>query len=109
MSRSFSVSEAQLTGMFVQAVCFGVLLVTFGFGQHALFASKRRLRRPSEVNWLMATFSILSFILAVFDMSLALYHNLEVFIFIKDKGGPDQLFGNVSSWITVTKVRICFT
>ncbi|KAF9527335.1 hypothetical protein CPB83DRAFT_768600 [Crepidotus variabilis] len=103
MPDALSVSLTQLTGMFVQAIFFGVLMVTFGFCLNSLFTYRGRMKRSREVNWLMVSFTTLSFVLAVFDLCLAFYLNLEVFVFLQGKVDPAKAFSSTSSWISITK------
>ncbi|KAF9531399.1 hypothetical protein CPB83DRAFT_809063 [Crepidotus variabilis] len=103
MPDPFPVTEAQLTGMFLESICFGVLLVTLGFCLQVLFTYKGRLKRLDEVNWLMVSVTAFSFVIAVFDISIGFYHNLKIFVFLQVKGDPAEEFANISDWVNVAR------
>ncbi|KAF9530845.1 hypothetical protein CPB83DRAFT_849731 [Crepidotus variabilis] len=109
MPDALSVSLTQLTGMFVQAICFGILLVTFGFCLHSLFTYRGKMKRLHDVNWLMVSFTAISFTLAVFDMCLAFYLNLQVFVILQGKVDPAQAFSTASSWMSIAKSALIHT
>ncbi|KAF9530868.1 hypothetical protein CPB83DRAFT_919757 [Crepidotus variabilis] len=109
MPDALSVSISQLTGMFVQASLFGILLVTFGFCLHSLFTYRGRPRQLDDVKWLMVSFTLLSFVLAVLDMCLAFYLNLKVFAILQEKDDLAKAFSTASSWISITKSALIHT
>lgn len=108
-SSTFPVTEAQLTSLFLQSICYGVLVITFGFCLHSLLNRDGRLRKSSEIHWLMLGVTIFAFILSSFDLALNFYNNLKAFVFYTGKGGPIEVFSKISDWVNVSKVcRQCF-
>lgn len=105
-AKSFPVTEAQLTALFLQSIFYGILLVTFGFSTRALFTYRGRLKRSKEINWLVVVVTFISLCIASLDLSLVYYGNMRAFVFYQGKGGPTAEFTRISSWINITKVRI---
>ncbi|KAF9527334.1 hypothetical protein CPB83DRAFT_401501 [Crepidotus variabilis] len=103
MADPLSLTLTQFTGMFVQAILFGILLVTFGFCLHALFSYRGRWKRWNNINWLMVFFTTLTFGLAVFDICLNFYLNLKAFVLLQGQMDPADAFSNTSKWNSVTK------
>ncbi|KAF9531388.1 hypothetical protein CPB83DRAFT_848945 [Crepidotus variabilis] len=103
MSESFPVTEARLTAVFLEAICFGVLVVNFGFCLHALFHHGGQSRRFSEVNWLMVLVTTSSLIIGAFNLSIGFYHNLRIFVLLQGKKDPEEEFSNISDWINVAR------
>lgn len=100
---SFPVDEAQLVALFMEAIAYGVYLVTLGICARALFWDRLGLRRT--VNWPMVVVVVLMAVFATIDVALGLRHNLDAFVFYHGPGGPDGEFDNISEWINVMKVR----
>ena len=103
MANTFPVDEAQIVSLFMEAVAYGIYLVTLGLCVRALFwgttGSKER------INWPLVTITTLMFIFATFDVAFGLRHNLDAFIFYKGAGGPNAEFQDISYWVNVMKVR----
>lgn len=103
---AFPITEAQVTGLFVESVFFGIHLITFGSCMQALMpATDKQWRGLGNVNWAMLVVSLFLLANAAFDVSLGFYHNLKAFVFFKGSGGPVQELTNISDWINVSKVR----
>lgn len=104
-SADFPITEAQLTGLFVEAVVFGIHIVTFGFCLHALLTDNGRKKRWRDVQWVMVVVAVALFVIATFDLALGFYHNIKAFVFYTGQGGALAQFINISDWINVCKVR----
>jgi len=104
-SAEFPITEAQLTGLFVEAVVFGIHIVTFGFCMHALLTDNGRKKRWRDVRWVMVVVAVALFVIATFDLALGFYHNIKAFVFYTGQGGALAQFMNISDWINVCKVR----
>jgi len=102
----FPITQTHLTGLFVEAILFGIHLITLGFCLRTLFTTGSRRRRWDEVHWEMVAVSLALFTVAVIDLTLAFYHDLKAFVFNTGQGGAMTEFVNISDWITICKVRI---
>ncbi|KAF8157261.1 hypothetical protein B0H34DRAFT_493391 [Crassisporium funariophilum] len=99
----FPITEAQLTGLLVESILFGIHLITVGYCQHALLATRTRWKRASEINWPMVCVSLALFANATFDLFLGFYHDLKAFVFYTGPGGAVAEFTNISDWINVSR------
>lgn len=99
---SFPVDEAQLVALFMEAVAYGIYLVTLGICARALFWDRLGFRHA--VNWPMVAVVLAMAIFATIDVALGLRHNLDAFIFYSGPGGADGEFDNISNWVNVMKV-----
>ena len=105
MVAPFPITEAQITGLFVESVLFGIHLITAGYCMRALMSTSARWKSRDEINWAMLVVSLLLLSNATFDVVLGFYHNLKAFVFYTGQGGPAEEFTNISDWINVSKVR----
>ncbi|CAA7268856.1 unnamed protein product [Cyclocybe aegerita] len=103
MADPFPITEAQLTGLFVESILFGVHMVSLGYCLQALMSTKTRWRRSSEINWPMVAISCALFANAAFDVSLGFYHNMKAFVFYTGPGGAAAKFTDISNWVNVLK------
>jgi hypothetical protein len=101
---SFPVDEAQLIKVFMEAVAYGVYLVTVGMCVRALFWENIG-RRRERLNWPLIVVAALMCTFATMDVSFGLRHNLDAFIFYKGSGGPNAEFEDISYWVNVMIVR----
>lgn len=102
---TFGISAAQIVGLWMETLFMGFYLVTCGFALRAfLWHGDGRLKRRSEINWILFTTAICLFFVAVFDVALGLYHNLTAFVFYKGGGASNEEFTNISDWVNVLKV-----
>lgn len=103
MSDKFPVTEAQLVALFMEAVTYGIYLVTVTRCAYVLFFDRQGLKRT--INWPMVVVMVLMAVFATLDVALGLRHNLDAFIFYHGSGGPAGEFDNISYWVNVMKVR----
>lgn len=108
MSTAFPVAEAQLVALFMEAVTYGIYVVTFALCARALFWNKQGLKSRRTIHWPMVVVMVLMAIFATLDLALGLRHNLEAFIFYTGPGGAAAEFDNISYWVNVMKVRLRF-
>jgi hypothetical protein len=101
---SFPVDEAQLIKVFMEAVAYGVYLVTVGMCIRVLFWENTG-RRRERLNWPLIVVAALMCTFATMDVSFGLRHNLDAFIFYKGPGGPNAEFEDISYWVNVMTVR----
>ncbi|KAK7046819.1 hypothetical protein R3P38DRAFT_2875982 [Favolaschia claudopus] len=108
-SATFPITEAQLTGNYFETLTYGMYLVTCCFCARSLFwiptahGGDDRLRRSSEIRWLLV--SVFCFIFAVntFDDVIGLLHNLRAFVFFKGGGGAQEELTNIHDWINIAR------
>jgi hypothetical protein len=98
----FPVDEAQLVKLFMTSVTYGIYLVTLGMCIRALFWEQSR--RRTHHNWPFIVVTALMFVFATFDVSFALRHNMDAFIFYKGPGGPNAEFEDISNIVNVMTV-----
>jgi len=96
----FPVDVAQMVGLFMECILYGVYLVTFGMCMRALL-SKRTAN--ASIKYHMVLVSLLMFTFATLDVAFGLRHNLEAFIYYKGPGGAIGEFGIESNWVNVMK------
>lgn len=97
------IDEAQIVALFMEAVAYGIYLVTLGMCLHALFLGNTG--RKERYNWPLIVVALTMFLFATFDVAFGLRHNLDAFIFYKGSGGPTEEFKDISYWVNVMKVR----
>lgn len=103
-SLTFSVAEAQLTALLLEAIGYGILLVTFGICLHTLFTRRGSSQGSPNINSLMVAVASIAFFLSSFNIALAITSNLRAFIYYRGEGGPSEAFSMAPHWITFTKV-----
>ncbi|PFH45331.1 hypothetical protein AMATHDRAFT_160736 [Amanita thiersii Skay4041] len=100
----FPIHEAQITGIFVESVFFGIHIATFGCCLQALVTTSRLTPKPmKDINWPMIIFSLVLFSNAAFDLAIGFYHNLRAFVYYKGPGGPTEELTNISDWVNVAR------
>ena len=102
MSTAFPVTEAQIVALFMEAVTYGVYVVTLAMCIRSLFWDRQGLK--TKINWAMVIVMVLMAIFSTLDVALGLRHNLDAFIFYSGPGGPAAEFDNISYWVNVMKV-----
>lgn len=104
-SGKFPIAEAQMVGLFMECVAYGMFLVTFGLCIKALLCRRDQLvlKPLRDVHWGMFVVAILMFIFATFDVAFGLRHNLDAFIFYKGPGGPTEEFQDIGYWVNIMK------
>ncbi|KAJ7844902.1 hypothetical protein B0H14DRAFT_3868192 [Mycena olivaceomarginata] len=101
---NFPITEAQIVGLFLESVFWGIYLVTFFLSLRSLLFSKNfDRRRLSDLNWpmLVVIFAMCSF--ATLDVAVGLLHNIQAFVLYKGSGGAAEEFSNISDWVNITK------
>ena len=98
----FPVDVAQLVALFMEAVTYGIYVVTLALCVRSLFWGRHGLK--ATVNWPMAAVTALMCVFATLDVALGLRHNLEAFVYYTGPGGPAAEFDNISYWVNVMKV-----
>lgn len=104
MPSAFPVAEAQIVALFMEAVAYGVYLVTAGLCARALLGGHRR-QRGARRRWPLAAVAGAMALFATLDVAFGLRHNLDAFVFYSGPGGADAEFEDISYWVNVMKVR----
>ncbi|KAJ8502353.1 hypothetical protein ONZ45_g11850 [Pleurotus djamor] len=98
---TFDIDETQLVSLFVEAVLFGFVLVSFPPCIHALLWSNGARKPPSSIQWPMLLVAIVLAAFATLEMSLTLLHSIKAFILYKGAGGPIEQLTNISDWMNI--------
>ncbi|GJE85142.1 hypothetical protein PsYK624_012200 [Phanerochaete sordida] len=101
MSEKFPVTEAQLVALFMEAVTYGIYVVTFTRCAYVLFFDRQGIKQT--INWPMVVVMALMAIFTTLDLALGLRHNLDAFVFYHGAGGAAAEFDNISYWVNVMK------
>ncbi|RDB21603.1 hypothetical protein Hypma_011202 [Hypsizygus marmoreus] len=99
----FPIDSAQIVGLFMASVFYGMFLVTFiGCLRVLLLSEGHRLKPLNSINYKMLIPAILMFIFGSLDVAFGLQHNIEAFIYFQ--GDPIDEFNNNSNWLVVMKM-----
>ncbi|KJA15851.1 hypothetical protein HYPSUDRAFT_172188 [Hypholoma sublateritium FD-334 SS-4] len=96
---SFPIDAAQVVGLFMESVFYGIFLVSFFACMRALLWSGTWFKPFHMWNKKMLTASLLMFTVASLDVAFHLRHNLEAFIWFD--GDPIEDFDRTSAWLNV--------
>ncbi|KAF8900845.1 hypothetical protein CPB84DRAFT_1778517 [Gymnopilus junonius] len=96
---SFPIDAAQMVGLFMESVFYGVSLVSFFNCLRVLLLSEGRFKPLHQINKTVIFAASLMFIFATLDVTFHLRHNLEAFVYFN--GDPEAEFDKVSNWINV--------
>ncbi|TFK33591.1 hypothetical protein BDQ12DRAFT_670121 [Crucibulum laeve] len=89
-SSSFPITAAQLWGLFMESVLYGMYLVTCGYCAQYLFLIDGRWKRLREYNWAMVIVAILLLILATLDVTMGFYYNMWAFVSYTSAGATSK-------------------
>ncbi|KAE9383514.1 hypothetical protein BT96DRAFT_1009083 [Gymnopus androsaceus JB14] len=97
---SFSVRQAQIIGLFVETLFYGMHIITFGVCLRCLFwDSSGALLASTQVKRGLLVMSLALFIISTLDMALAVVNDYNGLV---SPGGQDTL--NTPNWLTVSRV-----
>ncbi|KAJ6576670.1 hypothetical protein DFH09DRAFT_1149970 [Mycena vulgaris] len=107
-SDSFPITEAQLTGNYFETLTYGMYLVTCCFCVQSLFwipqhGGEERLRRRSEIRWMLVSVFCFIFVVNTFDDIIGLVHNLAAFVKYTGPGGSKEELTNIHDWINIAR------
>ncbi|KAJ3795663.1 hypothetical protein GGU11DRAFT_212724 [Lentinula aff. detonsa] len=101
---ALGISEAQLLGLFLASVFWGMFLITFiQCIRYLLWDSRGVLKPAATVNWPLFVVAALLALLSTFDVALGLMHNIEAFIFYTGPGGSAARFTGLTDWVNILK------
>ncbi|KAJ7230226.1 hypothetical protein GGX14DRAFT_410176 [Mycena pura] len=107
-SNAFPITEAQLTGHYFETLGYGMYLVTSCLCAHTLFwipqpGGGERLRRRSEIRWLLVSVFCFLFVVSTFDDIIGLVHMILAFVQYTGPGGAKGELTNIHEWINIVR------
>ncbi|KAJ7894316.1 hypothetical protein B0H14DRAFT_802797 [Mycena olivaceomarginata] len=107
-SNAFPITEAQLTGHYFETLGYGMYLVTSCLCAHTLFwipqpGGGERLRRRSEIRWLLVSVFCFLFVVSTFDDIIGLVHMILAFVKYTGQGGAKGELTNIHEWINIVR------
>ncbi|PCH39050.1 hypothetical protein WOLCODRAFT_134699 [Wolfiporia cocos MD-104 SS10] len=102
INAGFPITEAQLVALFMQAVSYGVHLVTFTICIWTLFRTTSAGYRKS-INWPWFIIAVTLFAVGTVDVSFNFYHNMIAFVYYTGPGGAIVPFQEISNWLNVMR------
>ncbi|KAJ7431323.1 hypothetical protein FB451DRAFT_1157165 [Mycena latifolia] len=103
MAPPFLIDSAQIVGLFMETLLYGVYLVTLVPCLYALLWSPADHHFKNRIHWSMLTAAILMFTFATLDVTFGLRHNLDAFVYYTGPGGAKEELENISYWVNVMK------
>jgi hypothetical protein len=112
-SNTFPITAAQLTGNYFETLGYGMYLVTCIFCAQTLFwipqpGGGERLRRRSEIRWLLVSVFCFIFVVSTFDDIIGQVHIILAFVKYKGAGGAKEELTNIHDWINIVRVSIIY-
>ncbi|KAJ3816852.1 hypothetical protein F5880DRAFT_1493820 [Lentinula raphanica] len=110
MADDLGISEAQILGLFLASVFWGMLLITFVQVMKCLLWDIERgeLKPTSKINWPMLIIALLLMAFSTFDVSIGLMHCIEAFVLYTGPGGSAARFTGLTDWVNILKVYRCW-
>ncbi|KAJ7647039.1 hypothetical protein FB45DRAFT_186973 [Roridomyces roridus] len=102
MAPPFLIDSAQIVGLFMETLLYGVYLVTLAQCLRALLWSPADHCFKKVIHWHMLAAAMLMFTFATLDVAFGLRHNLDAFVYYTGPGGAKEEFENISYWVQVT-------
>lgn len=102
---TFPIDAAQIVGLFMESVFYGIFLVTFVHCLRILLWIDGHLKPVRDLHWKMVIAAVAMFVVASLDVAFHVRHNLDAFV--SYEGDPVEEFSKTSNWINVMKMG-CF-
>ncbi|KAH7882636.1 hypothetical protein F5I97DRAFT_1931247 [Phlebopus sp. FC_14] len=96
MVDDFPITTAQIVGLFMECILYGVHLVTLAQCLRSLLWSDAENSFKRKINWRMLTVALLMGLFATLDVALGLRHNLDAFVYYTGPDGAAAEFANIS-------------
>lgn len=96
---NFGIDAAQLVALFMESVAWGMQCITVTLCVCTLVSKSRDSQRP--VNLHLLAYALVLFGLGTLDIGLAVYRNLQAFVY---SSGAGAVFGQISDYVTVLRV-----
>ncbi|KAJ3775952.1 hypothetical protein FB446DRAFT_785541 [Lentinula raphanica] len=103
MTDSLGISEAQILGLFLSSVFWGMLLITFVQVMKCFLwdNERERFKSASKINWFMLIVALLLMTLSTLNVALELLHCIEAFILYTGPGGSNAKFTRLKDWVNI--------
>ncbi|RPD78889.1 hypothetical protein L226DRAFT_530766 [Lentinus tigrinus ALCF2SS1-7] len=101
---SFPLGTAQLVALYMQAIFYGMALITVAYGLRVLLWSRDgHLKSKASINWIMVAATLAMFTIATMEVAFGFQHSLQAFVNYTGPGGPNAVFNDddISSWVNV--------
>ncbi|RPD71695.1 hypothetical protein L226DRAFT_573648 [Lentinus tigrinus ALCF2SS1-7] len=103
-SSSFPLDTAELVALYMQAIFYGMGVVTVSYGLRVLMWNREgHFKGKDSVNWIMVGATLAMFTIATMEIAFGFQHDLDAFINYKGPGGPIAEFSKISNWVNVMK------
>lgn len=99
---NFGIDAAQLVALFMETAAWGMQCITVTLCVYTLVSKSHDSKRP--VNLSLLAYALVLFGLGTLDIGLAVYRNLQAFVYYSGEGGPTAIFGQISDYVTVLRV-----
>lgn len=99
----FSISEAQLVALFLEAAFWGMFVILFILCIQALLFKDSRLKPAFQIQWPLLVVACVMFAIGTLDIAVGLFHNIHAFVDTAASGKPDEQFQKISNWANVLK------
>ncbi|KAJ3972865.1 hypothetical protein EV361DRAFT_106699 [Lentinula raphanica] len=106
----FPIDTAQIVGLFMESVTYGIFFTTFLMCLHGLLYSpthRFHLKPYFKINYRMLLAALLMFTFASLDVAFGLRHNINAFVTMNGDGNgvenAEKVFGDVGNWLNVMK------
>jgi len=103
-TEAFPIDAAQIVGVFMESVFYGIFLVTFVSCMKTLLWKDGHVKPVRTMHYKMIIAAILMFIFATMDVAFHLQHNLDAFVGAPDHQAVLDHFNDTSNWINVMKM-----
>ncbi|KAF7362711.1 Carboxylic ester hydrolase [Mycena venus] len=101
---SLSLPAAELIAQTLGCIVYGIYLVTLGIaGRLLLTTESGKLKRRSEMNWIILVVSIVLFVNGTLNLVVATITVVQAFVVHTDPSGVELFFRHGSGWQTVVK------
>ncbi|KAH7882665.1 hypothetical protein F5I97DRAFT_1931275 [Phlebopus sp. FC_14] len=106
MADDFPITTAQIVGLFMECILYGVHLVTLAQCLRSLLWSDAENSFKRKINWRMLTVALLMGLFATLDVALGLRHNLDAFVYYTGPDGAAAEFASISNWVNVLETAV---
>ncbi|EGO03195.1 hypothetical protein SERLA73DRAFT_174662 [Serpula lacrymans var. lacrymans S7.3] len=103
MADNFPITTAQIVGLFMECILYGIYLVTLVQCLRALLWSDSNHALKEKINYPMLVVTLLLCTFATLDVAFGLRHNLVAFVYYTGQGGATAEFEDISYWVNVMK------
>lgn len=105
MGNTFTIDKAQLLALLLEAVLYGIFLVSF-FPCMRVLLWDHGFKPKSMVRWPMVFVAVVLAAIATMDISYTFLLNLRAFVLYKGPGGSLAVFNDISYWVSVMQVSV---